>query len=528
VHRNDEVTENTLEKMEEAHTAVVYTDAPLLKACNLIDLPGFGDRPSGESVDQEKAESALPYADIVLYASRIKGHLGGKDLARLSNLLRQIPAHESDSWEFPTLGSLFIVATHADRNVSEEDIKKIRDDRLPELHQYLEEGALANYEERAVRDVLMEDLQNQWFPFWAENVSRSRPFVERLEEILGDQLPKVKIKSAEQRLGDLKEEAMKRCRKGASLHREAADKSAEQKERVEALKKRSKNKRDALEEKREDIAGLIDNLEEKARIHIKGTIDGYLDPENDKYSVQGLIERNFDDKEEAKERAPAMVVEKIESEIEEKIRDLNDHLVEEVEQYLELYEDLSIEVDGDQDGEVDVPFDAQGAFAGGIAGAAAAGGLAAWAAQLGPLGGYIIAAKGFGALAALGLGVGGGAAGAMAWVAALGGPAAFAAAIAAVVGLGAWRLLSTTWEERLARKMISYFEDEGLKKDFLDMNETYWEQTREAFEKGANAVEERFEGYLNRLEELSSNEEEARSLADQFEQAGSFFEGIPL
>ncbi len=528
VHRNDEVTDKTRQKMEKAHTAVVYAESPILKACNIIDLPGFGDRPSGESVDQEKAESALPYADVVLYASRVKGHLGGKDLARLSSLLRQIPAHESKSREFPTLGGLFVVATHADRNVSDSDVEKIRDNRLSELHHHLKDGALSSYEDRAGRDVQIEDLENQWHPFWAENVSRSRPFIDRLEEILGKHLPNVKTNSARRKVEDLKEEATKRCEQSKILYREAAEESAEQKKRVEKLKKRSEEKRDKIAEKREDIAELIDDLEKKAKVHIRGTIRGYLDPNNDHYSIQDLIERNFDDKKGAKDRAPAMVVERIELEIEQKISNLNDTLVEEVNEYLELYEDLSIEVDGSQNGEVGVPFDAQGAFAGGLAGAAAAGGLAAWAAQVGPLGGYILAAQGYGALAALGLGVGGGAAGAMAWVAAMGGPVTLGTAIATIVGLGTWRLLSETWEQRLARKIASYLEDEGLKQDFLDMNEKYWNQTRDAFEKGANAVNEEFESYLEQLEELSADEKEARQLAEQFDEARDFFRGIPL
>lgn len=38
-----------------AHAAVVYMDSPLLKACNLIDLPGYSDQPDEISKDVEKA-----------------------------------------------------------------------------------------------------------------------------------------------------------------------------------------------------------------------------------------------------------------------------------------------------------------------------------------------------------------------------------------------------------------------------------------------------------------------------------------
>jgi len=103
VHRS-EPTEKVKQKMESAHSAVVYVDAPILKACNIVDLPGFGDRPSGESEDQKKAKSALPFADVVLYASRIGGHLSGKDLARISTLIQRLPSPESkkrfsNTWE---------------------------------------------------------------------------------------------------------------------------------------------------------------------------------------------------------------------------------------------------------------------------------------------------------------------------------------------------------------------------------------------------------------------------------------------
>jgi septation ring formation regulator EzrA len=78
------------------------------------------------------------------------------------------------------------------------------------------------------------------------------------------------------------------------------------------------------------------------------------------------------------------------------------------------------------------------------------------------------------------------------------------------------------------RKIAGYLEDEDLKQDFLGMNERYWSQTRDAFEKGADAVKKEFEDYLEQLEKLSADEEEARQVAKQFEGARDFFRGIPL
>jgi endo-alpha-1,4-polygalactosaminidase (GH114 family) len=101
-------------------------------------------------------------------------------------------------------------------------------------------------------------------------------------------------------------------------------------------------------------------------------------------------------------------------------------------------------------------------------------------------------------------------------------------AIGRIVALGAWRLLSKSWEERLARKVVSHFEDEGLKEKYLDEIDEYWEKTRGAFERGANAVEKKFQEYLDQLEELGSDVDKAHRIADQFEAAEKFFSGLPL
>ena len=521
VHRS-EPTEKVKRKMESANSAVVYVDAPVLKACNIVDLPGFGDRPSGESEDQKKAKAALPFADVVLYASRIGGHLSGNDLARISTLVQRLPSPESKSENFPTLGSLFLVATHADRNISDQEMSAIQERSTKRLYRYLEDGVLSRYEERAGREVAVEDLRAQWFPFWAENEKRSGPLVNRLEDVLGKRLPEVRIQEKCSQLEDLKREVRDRCDRGAALYCNAAEESAEQQHKVQKLVEKAEEQRERFRSKREEVHGLIDTLEQKSRSRVKTIFRHTLR----KSDVEKLIRGNFDDKSEAKDRAPALLVEKIESEIEEEIEGLNDRLIEEIDEYLDAFEEFSVQANGKE--KIGVPFDARGAFAGGLASVGTAGGLAAWASQLGPLGGYVIVSQGIGALSALGISISGGAATATAWVAAAGGPVALGAAVAGVAGLAGWRLLAEDWQERLARKIVKYYEEEGLKEEFLGGAEEYWQDTRAAFEAGADAVEEEFRGHLNRLERLTEKEEEALSYAERFEEARDFYSGMPV
>jgi len=425
-----------------------------------------------------------------------------------------------------------LVATHADRNisgdVSEGDYKgelgEIKKRSTGRLHRYLEDGVLSRYKERAGREVTVEDLRAQWFPFWAEKEKRSGPLVNRLEDVLGKRLPEVRIQEKRSQLEDLKRKVRDRCDRGATLYRNAAEESAEQQHKVQKLVKKAKEQRERFrsKSKREEVHGLIDTLEHKSRSRVKTIFRHTLR----KSDVEELVRKNFNDKNEAKDRAPALLVEKIESEIEEEIEDLNDRLIGEIDEYLDAFEEFSVQADGE--GQIEVPFDAQGAFAGGLAGIGAAGGLAAWASQLGPLGGYVIVSQGISALSALGISISGGAAAATAWVAAAGGPVALGAAVAGVAGLAGWRLLAEDWQERLARKIVKYYEEEGLKEEFLGGAEEYWQDTRAAFEAGADAVEEEFRGHLNRLERLTEKEEEALSYAERFEEARDFYSGMPV
>lgn len=521
MHRDD-ATKAVQTKMKRAHTAVIYTDSALLHACTLIDLPGFGDRPSGKSDDQEKAVAALPYADLILYTSRIKGHLGGQDLVRLNSILRSLRIPEADNEDFPTLGNLFIIGTHADRSISDNDIKTVRQKSIRRLHDHLKTGALGDRSERTGREITPEDLRSQWFPFWSENVERSRPLVERLSYILGDAFPDTHLNDVKTRIQVIQDQSLQHIEELKRFYDEMAEENHERKEAFRQMKARMSQQRSKIQRDRKDIKQLAEDLKRETRKEIAPVIDAILEAE----TIKTNIKQTFDGKREAKACAPTLVLEQIESEIEPIIQKHTNRFVERVEEYLERFETLAHVGSSGKNQGVNIPFDAQGAFAGGLAGSTVLGGLALWASQLGPLGGYILVAKGVSALSALGFSIGGTAA-ATAATSAIGGPITLAIGLGTVAALGTWRLLSSSWEERLARKIVSHFEDEGVKEQFLSEINTYWDDTQKAFEVGADAVKEEFEEQTEYLSEAISNEKKAREQAQRCKAARDFYAGLP-
>lgn len=527
VHRDD-ATEAVKAKMKRAHTAVVYTDAPLLHACTLIDLPGFGDRP-GESGDQEKAIATLPYADLILYTSRMKGHLGGQDLVRISSILRSLRSPEAEHKDFPTLGNLFIIGTHADRSISDSDIETVRQKSIGRLNDYLKTSVLRDRSERTGREITTEDMRAQWFPFWSENVERSRPLVERLSHILGEAFPAVHVSNVNSRIESIQDESIQRFDKLENFYDEIAEDSRQKKAALQAMKKYRDEHRSEIQRARASIKQSAQELKQATRTRVGDIIDETLRAD----AIKADIEQTFSNKREAKDRTPTLVLEQIGSDIKPVLREHTAEFVQRVQKYLNRFETPSQIGSNGEEQKANLLFDAQTAFAGGIAELNALGALSVWASQLGTFRGYMLTSKGVSPLSPLGISLANG-------IGFATGSAAAAAAIASAlpivgtaIGLGAvaafskWRLLSSSWEERLARKVVSHFEDESIKERFLTEVDIYWDDTQDAFEVGAETVEKEFKEQVDRLEEMNLNEKEARNQAKQYKAVRDFYAGLP-
>ncbi|MFM6395585.1 MAG: DNA-binding protein, partial [Planktothrix sp.] len=103
--------------------------------------------------------------------------------------------------------------------------------------------------------------------------------------------------------------------------------------------------------------------------------------------------------------------------------------------------------------EVSIPFDTKGAFLGGIAGLGAYGALAAWAASLGNLGGYILVAKLVSLLSALGISIGGGTAAVISFVATIGGPLTLGIALSVALASLIFGLFGEAWQSCFAKRL---------------------------------------------------------------------------
>lgn len=281
------------------------------------------------------------------------------------------------------------------------------------------------------------------------------------------------------------------------------------------------------QQKRNKVSKRIADLKRDTIISFQEYAENLINVE----AVEQTIANKYNDKKEAKEYLAGYLVEKLQNEVKNIIRVNSEELKTEIDYFLEGYTEAALKLPKQDKTVVPIPFDAQGSFIGGLAGLTSIGALSAWAAALGNLGGYILVAKLVSLLSALGISIGGGTAAVISFVAAIGGPIVLGIGLAAALAFAMWGLFGASWQKRLAKQIVKYFEEQHVREKFQEGIDQFWQDTANSFEKGANAVEANWKEYLEHLREITSPETQSRERIEEIIKTlkvlNDFFVGIP-
>jgi transcriptional regulator with XRE-family HTH domain len=513
-----------------AHTAVVYLDAPVLEGCNLIDLPGYSSEPDNQNRDTVLALNAIGTADIMIYMSPYNTHLDGEDFIRLQQALRILPHPETiDGNEaFPTYGNLFVVTTHANpTSVDDSELKDLQNTAADRLYGQLRETVLENYKEETGRSISPEHLHERFFSFWSEDAGRCEKLRDALTALLQNQWPRTQTLRLQQVVQSIKASSTAEVNRRIENFQSVLKDIDAAKERLAELQSLRPKHKEKVEKRRKSLRHKIEQQRQNSKIQFKRDAKRLLTNQ----SVEDLIRKHYSEKKEAQEYAPALLADRIEQLLEDGLKEFSNPLKQDFEAFLSLYDDAFAEVPNQHGNTVEIEFDARGAFAGGLVGVGVLGALGIWAGAVGSnLGGYILVAKGVSLLSSLGL-YSGGVSAAISAVAAIGGPITLAIGIAAAAGITAWRLMRKSWQERLAKKLIGLFEEQNVVAKYEEGIDKFWDATLDAFMKGADEVEQQFDNRINNLRALTSDKvnskERIEELLGKLKALRDFFAGLP-
>lgn len=491
---------------ENAGAALVFVDAPVLRACSMVDLPGFRSEKDGADDDAKRAEGAFGLADVMIYVSNATGFLDGTDLSYLSYLIRALPVFEARDPNFPVLGNLFVVATHAHPGIDDAALSSLQRRAAERLYLHIKDTSLKERGRALGREIRQDELAARFFPFWAETEARRREVRKKLSEMLREHLPRVFRDEANRRVADFRTRANKvlgqqiRAYEGMLADMAAAKQQFDELSAAEPERKAKKNGKLAR------VQSSIAQAKASSAEEWSGVYSGVVNVEYLESIIKTRFSKLEDGKNEAKKYGASYVMEILQGRLGEIIEKHSTPLSSEIEGFIGSYSDETTARP-----HLDVPFDARGAFMGGIAGAGVVGALALWATSLGNLGAYILAAKAVSVLSAVGLSVSGGTAGAMAAISAIGGPVTLAIGVFVLAGLAGWALFGESWESRLAKRLEKELAAQDTKGKLDQSLAKYWDDTMASFMKAADAVERAYQSHLEHLRALVENPQRSKA-----------------
>ena len=503
-------------------SAVLFIDSPILKNCDILDIPGIT---AGIESDNIAASQAKLKADVLVYLSQASGFLQTEDANYLKEALEVLsPLEKTEGTDLSPMSNLFVVATHAHHINPRTDLKKICDSGCDRFTKTLPESFWERYSNSSKKLFSEKDLRKRFFTYTTDIEDLREDFEKELKNTI-ENLPKLLENKIFNLAKDYAKNESKKMSDEVIKYEKLINERDAYSKHLEDIKKNEPKRKFLLEENNRNVKNKIFDLDSETKKKFREDFNQMLTEEN---IVKIIDRRGYKNKKPDLEELGSYISSEVQDiyrknleKTTEKFKDTMDEYLVETQKSLEL-------ANNSNNMNINLDFDFKSAFIGGLAGAATLGGLAFWASTLGNLGAYILVAKGVSVLSALGISIAGGTATATAFVASIGGPITLGIAAALLVGVAIWGFFSDSWKKKIAKKII-----EEIKKSvpkYEDAITQYWLDTENGFDIAKNKMEEEWEKYINNLEnelynydinKLKENLRNAKEVKD-------FFTNIPL
>ena len=503
-------------------SAVLFIDSPILKNCDILDIPGIT---AGIDSDNIAASQAKLKADVLIYLSQASGFLQTEDANYLKEALEVLPPLEkTEGTALSPMSNLFVVATHAHHINPRTDLKKICDSGCDRFTKTLPESFWKRYSNNSKKLFSEKDLRKRFFTYTTDIEDLREDFEKELKNTI-ENLPKL----LEDKIFNLTKEYAKNesseMKREIENYEKLINKREDYSKLLEEIKKNEPKRKFSLEENNRNVKNRIFDLDNETKKKFREDFNQILTEEN---IIKIIDKRGYKNKKADLEELGSYISSEIQDiyrknleKTTEKFKDIMDEYLVETQKTLELANSSS-------GINIDLDFDFKSAFIGGLAGAATLGGLAFWASTLGNLGAYILVAKGVSVLSALGISIAGGTATATAFVASIGGPITLGIAAALLVGVAIWGIFSDSWKKKIAKKIREEFKKHVAKYD--EAITKYWLDTENGFDIAKDKMEEKWQKYINNLEDELYNYDinKLKETLKNAKEVKDFFSNIPL
>ena len=501
---------------KEAGSAVIFLDAPILKNCDIVDLPGFGtETKSDDYITFEVA----PKADIIIYLSLANGFMRREDIEYLKCNIGELPIwEEKESNTLSPLQNLFVVASQAHTiGRDSAELLKILDSGCEELTKTLPNGYWAE-REKASGYIYSEggyaELRARFFAYTTDVPDVCKPFNEELTKLL-EVLPAI-----------IDERTKEFVRKYVSSRKPNLINELQKYDGIIAEKQRYEELLSAIETNELSRVQENDSRKETCRSEIshlcKESLDEFSSYISSTVNTDALVmlmrERGVKNKPKDIEQFGSFLLSNLQAQCEDILKSKSKILSEKAKEYITAFSE-SIEKPF-KNSSINVDFDAGWAFASALSKIGMVGGLGAFLTS---------AISGTLLFMSVGLGIG-----TSVWAGVLTssifGPIGLAAGLLIAGGLSVVKLFDGGWEKNIAKKIVGEIEENKLADKYRAGITEYWDQTESAFEQAATKLDEEWDAYVEDLRKMidSYDINEIQNKITTLKGLSDFFDSIPL
>lgn len=489
---------------------VVFVDSPILYNCDFIDLPGFNPqaiinkgeeaRPEDiyDSRDSMLSSRVKGQADGVIYLSIANSFLYGDDLAMARDIVNALPPIEREGEnDIPPLGNLFIVASQA-ATVDHGDAGQLNDicNKAANRVWSLVQGhpSIVRRFETTGYTYSENTLRSRFFTSEMESLALTKQFYDTLVDFV-QKLPTLQERAVRKELSAFCENQAEHFDKTVEQLKEQLDSILSDHEnaarRLKELEKNEPQRAAAFRNEVNTVTDIINDMALDSRMKCTELYNIVIAPS---HIIEVIDERGFKKNKKNLHELVTILNSELENGFTTILTDKSNALKGRIDEFLSDSQrcfKTTISAHPDMAG-VPFAFNVTRAFAGGLSGIAAYGALAAWAASCGNLGGYVLVAKTVSVLASIGIHLGGTAA-VISAVSAIGGPITLGIAIAAIAAVSSILALGGTWKKLIGNRLVRQYRDQAVLDKLGKTSDTFWRETRDAFRKGAEQVEDNWQ-----------------------------------
>lgn len=502
---------------KEAGAAVIFLDAPILKTCDIVDLPGFGTETES---DNDITFAAAQKSDVIIYLSQANGFMRIEDITYLKRNISELPVWEDKtSNNLVPLSNLFIVASqaHTVNNGNRAQLAEILDVGCKNLLKTLPSGYWMEREKASghiYSDEGYAELRARFFAYTTDIQDICKPFNEELTKIL-EVLPVI----INERTKAFVRSYVASRKPNLTSEIQKYEGIVAERERYESLLKEIEA--NELSRVRDNDARKKGVRSDISRLH-KESVDEFSSYFSSVINVDALVklmrEKGIKNKKEDVELFGSSIQSMLQAKCDAILKTKSEKLSERTKDYITAFSESIAKPF--EDNSINVDFDAGWAFASALSALGMIGGFGTFLAST-ISGVLLLTGAGF----SLGTSILIGAMGSSIF-----GPIGIALGLLIAAGLGIVKLFGGGWEKSVAKKIVAALEENNVAAEFRVGISKYWDQTEAAFDQAAAKLDEEWNAYVENLRETINSYDinEIQSKIATLKFLSDFFENIPL